>query len=393
MLTTETLPALREALRDAKLDGWLLFDFHGINPIARGMFPLEGMTTRRWFVYVPAEGEPVAITHAIEQGPWHFWPSHWRKEVYSSWRSLEAHVASVVQGQRVAMEYSPGDAVPYVDRVPAGVVELVRNAGGTVVSSGELVTQFYATLSEPQLESHKRSAEAIRTIAHAAFRRAGELARAGTPTTEFALAQWIREAFERGGMATDHGPDVAIAPNAANPHYEPTEAASARIEQGMLLLIDLWAFDQGTKVWADQTWMGVLGTPTARMTEIWTAVRDARDAAIDLVLGAAQDGHVLRGAEVDDAARGVITARGFGEQFFHRTGHSIDARSLHGAGPHLDNLESREERTLIPGLLFSIEPGIYIPGEIGVRSEVNCILQPGRAIVTPTEYQRDLILA
>ena len=158
-----------------------------------------------------------------------------------------------------------------------------------------------------------------------------------------------------------------------------------------MLLIDLWATEPGG-VYADQTWMAFIGTPTARAQEVWTAVRDARDAAIRLVQSASANGRTLRGADVDDAAREVIVARGFGERFIHRTGHSIDPRSLHGAGPHLDNLETREERTLIPGIGFSIEPGVYLPGELGMRSEVNAFLQPGRAIITPSDYQRDLIV-
>jgi Xaa-Pro dipeptidase len=282
--------------------------------------------------------------------------------------------------------------VPYLDRVPAGVLEMVRAAGATeVVSSGALVTRFYATWTDEQLASHLRSAETIAAIAHDAFAFAGERARTRTPLAEHELVLWIRDRFDRAGLLTDHGPSVCAGESSANPHYEPSGERPRAIREGDVLLIDLWATEP-LGVYADQTWMGFVGTPTARAQEVWTAVRDARDAAIHLVQQASADGRELRGAEVDDAARRVIASRGFGERFIHRTGHSIDPRSLHGAGPHLDNLETREERVLIPGIGFSIEPGVYLPGELGMRSEVNAFLQPGRAIITPATYQTELIV-
>jgi Xaa-Pro dipeptidase len=392
MLTPTTLPVLQRALADAELDGWLLYDFQGNNPIASGLLALQGMVSRRVFVFVPREGMPRALGHAIEAGPWRRWPPHWPRATYSAWRELEAAVAEMVRGRRIAMEYSAGDAVPYLDRVPAGVLEMVRAAGAKeIVSSGALVTRFYASWTDEQLASHLRSAETIAAIAHEAFVLAGERARTAAPATELDLVIWIRERFDRAGLLTDHGPSVCAGESSANPHYEPSGERPRAIREGDVLLIDLWATEpQG--VYADQTWMGFVGTPTSRAQEVWAVVRDARDAAIRLVQSAATDGRVLRGAEVDDAARQVIVARGFGDRFIHRTGHSIDPRSLHGAGPHLDNLETREERTLIPGIGFSIEPGVYLPGELGMRSEVNAFLQPGGAIITPKAYQTDLIV-
>ena len=392
MLTPETLPTLQRALAESDLDGWLLYDFQGNNPIANGLLALEGMVSRRVFVFVPREGVPRALGHAIEAGPWRRWPAAWPRATYSAWRELESALADMVRGKRVAMEYSAGDAVPYLDRVPAGVLEMVRAAGATaVVSSGALVTRFYASWSEPQLASHLRSAELIAAIARDAFALAGERAGTRTPATEHELMLWIRERFDRAGLVTDHGPSVCAGESSANPHYEPSGERPRAIVDGDVLLIDLWATEpQG--VYADQTWMGFVGTPTARAMEVWSVVRDARDAAIALVRSAATDGRVLRGADVDDAARQVIVARGFGDRFIHRTGHSIDPRSLHGAGPHLDNLETREERTLIPGIGFSIEPGVYLPGELGMRSEVNAFLQPGAAVITPKEFQAELIV-
>ena len=391
MLRPESLPELQSALDRAGLDGWLIYDFHGLNPIAVGMLQLPGMTTRRFFVFIPRKGTPVAITHAIEQGPWVEWPAKWRREKYSSWQTLESMVSELVKGKRLAMEYSPGDAVPYLDRVPAGVIEMVRNAGATVVSSADLVSSFYAVWSDEQRASHERAARAVATIGQEAIRLAGSRADSASPLTEYALQTWIKERFAAGGLETDHGPIVAIGPNASNPHYEPTAEKSATIKRGDILLVDLWAREKNG-VFADQTWMGSLGTPSDRDKTIWLAVRDARDAAISLLEKKVGAHKSVRGGEVDDAAREVIAKRGYGEFFIHRTGHSIDPRELHGSGPHIDNLETREERALITGVGFSIEPGIYLAGDVGIRSEVNGFIGADGVLITPSDYQRDLLV-
>ncbi len=391
MLTPETLPELQRALAAANIDGWLLFDFQGVNPIASGALALEGFVTRRVFAWIPREGVPVAVTHDIEQGPWHRWPKQWKRERYSSWKVLERTLASIVKGKRVAMEYSPGDAVPYLDRVPGGVLEMVRAAGAEIVSSGTLVSRFYAMWTDVQLASHKRAARVVAATARAAFEEAGKRSRANDPITEYELQQWIVKRFGDAGLEFEHEPIVAVNEHAANPHYEPSKDNPRSIRRGDLLLIDLWAREH-EGIYADQTWMGSIGEPTPRMVEVWTAVRDARDAAIALLREKIPTGATVRGAEVDDAARNVLTARGFGEQFVHRTGHSIDSRQLHGSGPHIDNFESREVRELIPGLGFSIEPGAYLSGELGVRAEVNAFIAPGEVIITPEDYQHDLIV-
>jgi Xaa-Pro dipeptidase len=428
MLSPATLPALQSAIQRAGLDGWLLFDFHGANPIAAGLLQLEGMVTRRVFAFVPATGAPVAVTHAIEQGAWRRWPSAWRRESYSSWRTLDEQLAQLVRGKRVAMEYSPGDAVPYLDRVPAGVLEMVRAAGAEVVSSAELVTRFYAVWTPEELASHRRAAEVVAGVAHEAMRHAGARAASADPVDEYTLQQWILRRFADEGLETAEPPIVAVGPNAADPHYEPTPDRARPVRKGDVLLIDLWARENpgagsresgvglsntsptpdstrppaaGTRPtpgsltpgpYADQTWMASLGTPGAEAQSVWGAVRDARDAAIALLRERIAAGAPVRGGEVDDAARAVIVERGYGPYFTHRTGHSIDARDLHGAGPHIDNLETREERLLVPGVGFSIEPGVYLPGRVGMRSEVNAFVGDGELIVTPAEYQRDLLL-
>ncbi|MEJ7811246.1 MAG: M24 family metallopeptidase [Gemmatimonadaceae bacterium] len=395
MLTPETLPAMQSAIAEAGLDGWLLFDFHGLNPIARGMLGLGGMGTRRIFALIPRRGVPVAITHNIEQGAWRDWPAEWRRERYSTWRALEETLATHVRGLRVAMEYSPGDAVPYLDRIPAGVLDLVRAAGAEVVSSADLVTRFYATLTAAQIASHERASVVVARVGREAIERAGQLAGAGTPAHEHELAAWILDRFARAGLHADHPPIVAAGANGADPHYEPSADRPRQIARGEMLLIDLWAREiEPVGVYADQTWMGSLGAPSARAASVWEAVRDARDAAIALVRARGTAGAPVRGGELDDAAREVISARGFGDYFIHRTGHSIDARDLHGSGPHIDNYETREERVLAPGVAFSIEPGVYIAGDVGMRSEVNVYMASGGegAVVTPAEYQRELFV-
>ncbi len=395
MLTPATLPALQSALREAGLDGWLLYDFRGLNPVAGSLLGIQGMVTRRIFAWIPAAGTPVAITHAIEQGPWADWPTAWTKHVYSAWHELEALLPPLVRGQRIAMEYSPGDAVPVVDRVPAGVLDLVRASGAEVVTSGELVTRFFAVWSAAEVASHRKNAEILRTAAHDAFARVGAAVRAGTPIHEHEIEAWLLAEFERTGVWTDHGPIVAATENAANPHYHPSAAHPRRFREGDVVLIDLFATDQGQgegSMWADQTWVATIGAPSARQQEVWSAIRDARDAAIALLTERLAAGTPVRGRDADAASRAVIEQRGFGAYFTHRTGHSIDARGLHGMGPNIDDLETRDDRLLIPGVGFSVEPGIYIAGEIGMRTEVNGYVTEAGLVVTPTEIQRELIV-
>lgn len=391
MLTPAMLPRLQQLIAESNLDGWLLYDFRGTNAIAAGLLGFEGLCSRRVFAYIPREGTPIGIQHAIEPGPWAKWPHEWPRRVYSGWRALESEVHALVAGKRVAMEYSAGDAIPYLDRIPAGVLEMVRAAGATVETSATLVSHVYATWTPEQRASHERAAEHIAAIAHEVIHHAGAMAAAGTPAAEHELQQRILDAFARAGLETDHGPDVAASENAANPHYVPSAATPRLVVRGDSLLVDLWAKEPGG-VYADQTWMGTLGAPSDQVMSVWTAVRDARDAALDLIRTRIASGIPVRGAEADDAARAVIDARGMGAHFWHRTGHSIDARELHGSGPQLDNLESRDDRVLIPGVGFSVEPGVYLPGVLGVRSEVNCFVGEDALLVTPGAPQRDLFI-
>ena len=383
-------PALRELLGTLGADGWLLYDFHGINPAATRVLGIRGMGTRRFFVLLPREGKPVAIAHRIELASFDGFPGEVRP--YAAWPELHDRLHTLVAGKTVAMEVSPADAVPYLDRVPHGVVQLIEGFGAKVVSSGTLITRFAARWTPSELDGHRRAAEAIAEIAQTTLRWAGsELAR-GAEVRETAMQARVMEAFGRAGLVTDHPPIAGFQANAANPHYEPRAGSDRRLVSGDVLLLDLWAGVKLGSVFADQTWMGFAGRePGDEVRGAWGVVRGARDAAVALLRDRWKKNEPVTGADLDDAARGVIRAAGFGEYFPHRTGHSID-RDLHGSGPPLDNFETADERALISGVGFSVEPGIYLPGRFGIRSEINVYLGESGPEVTPRKPQQELLL-
>jgi Xaa-Pro dipeptidase len=390
MRTTEIdRAALRDGLAQAGADAWLLYDFHHVNPVLGRVLGLGGMGTRRLFVLLPADGEPVAVAHKIELQPLEGFPG--RVVPYARWEELHAALGPLVYGKRLAMEVSPEDAVPYLDRVPYGVVQLITRLGGTVVPSGPLVTTFAARWSPAELADHLAAAEIVASVARAALARA--VTEGGTGLRETALQGRVIRALEEQGLVLDTLPIVGFGPNAANPHYEPEAGRDAVLERDQVILLDLWAGRSRDTVFADQTWMGFSGShPPARVAEVWRVVRDARDAAVAAVQDAVRAGRPVLGFEGDRAARGVIDRAGYGASFVHRTGHSID-RDLHGSGPHLDDYETHDDRRLVPGVGFSVEPGIYLKGEFGVRSELNMYWGPQGAMVTPAEPQRELITA
>jgi Xaa-Pro aminopeptidase len=383
-------PALRAALVDLGVDAWLLFDFRGVNPIATRVLDVHGMATRRFFVLLPASGQPVAVAHRIELQAFEGFPGEVRP--YAAWRELHAALGPLVKGRTLAIEVSPLDAVPYLDRVPYGVVQLLESFGARVVSSAPLVTRFAARWSAQELAGHRRAAEAIAAIARDALAWAGAELTRGNEVRETTVQGHVMEAFDRAGLVTDHPPIAAFAANAANPHYEPRTGADRRLVAGDVLLLDLWAGTARGAVFADQTWMAFAGrTPETEVMHVWETVRDAREAAVALLRERWGEAKGVTGAELDDATRGVIGAAGYGDFFPHRTGHSID-RELHGSGPHLDNFETQDTRLLQPGIGFSVEPGIYLPARFGVRSEINVYLAASGPEVTPVEPQRSLML-
>ena len=378
---------LRSALEEIGADGWLLYDFHGVNPVTARVLGLSGMATRRLFVLLPREGEPVAVAHKIELQPLEGFPG--RIVPYARWQELEAALGQLVKGRTLAMEVFPEDAVPYLDRVPAGVIELLTRLGATVMPSSSLVTRFAALWQPQEVEDHLYAAETIADIARTIL--AEVVADPESGVGEVEVQRRVVEAMESRGLVLDTMPIVAFGANAANPHYEPREGSDATLKPNEVVLLDLWGGRSLQTVFADQTWMGYAGpSPSARVLELWQTVRAARDAAAARIREGVAEGRPVAGYEGDRAAREVIENKGFGEYFVHRTGHSID-RELHGSGPHLDDYETHDARLLMPGVGFSIEPGIYIPGEIGVRSEVNMYWGPDGLVVTPEAPQESLI--
>jgi len=383
------LAELREALSQAGVDGWLLYDFHGLNPVAGRVLGLTGMNTRRLFVLLPRDGEPTAVAHKIELQGLEGFPG--RVIPYARWSELHAALATLVAGRTLAMEISPEDAVPYLDRVPFGVIELLRRLGANVVPSGSLVSRFAARWSTAEADDHRAGAEILASVARETLTEAAR--EAGSGLTESALQARVVSSVEGRGLVFDGPPIVAFGPNSAKPHYEPHPGKDGTLRPGDVILLDLWAGRSRTTVFADQTWIGFTGArPPERVARVWQVVRDARDAAIAAVQQAASERRPIAGYQADRAARGVIEAAGFGDAFVHRTGHSID-RDLHGSGPHLDDYETHDERLLIPGIGFSVEPGIYLPGEFGVRSEVNMFWSERGPEVTPRQPQTELIVA
>ncbi len=384
------LGALAEALDALGADAWLLYDFRKVNPIAERILGPIGMGTRRLFVFLPRRGRPVAVAHRIELQPFADFPGEVKP--YGSWRELHGHLASLAGGRTLALEISPADAVPYLDRVPYGVVQLLESFGARVVSSAPLVSRFAARWSATELAGHRRAAEALATTAREALAWAGSETARGAEVRETAVQRRVLDAFARAGLYTGDGPIAAFGPNSAVPHYEPHAGADRRLQAGEVVLLDLWAGPGPGSVFADQTWMAFAGrAPDAEVRRVWQAVKGARDAAVALLRARWREGAPLTGAEVDDAARGVIREAGFAEHFVHRTGHSID-RDLHGSGPHIDNFETQDTRALVPGVGFSVEPGVYLPGRFGMRSEINVYLDVSGPEVSPPVPQDELFL-
>ena len=377
------IPAIQAALRGAGLDGWLFYDHHHRDPLAYSILELDpGMhVTRRWYYLVPAIGEPRKLVHRVELGRLDALPGS--KVEYSSWQELEARLETMLADvTRLAMQYSPRNAIMYVSMVDAGTVELLRGMGKEIVSSADLVSQFEAVLSDAQIRTHYAAQERIDRVLGECWKQMGVRAR-GSGTDEFAMVQWLGEAMRREGLVWEHGPNVSCGPNSADSHYEPTQENSAAIRKGDFVLIDLWGkLDQPGACYYDITWTGVVDRePTEREQTIFTTVRAARDAAIAAVQEAFAAQRQIAGWEADDAARGVIRAAGYGDWFTHRTGHNIGS-VLHGSGANLDNLETHDVRLILPNTCFSVEPGIYFPREFGIRSEINMVTRPGRAEVT-----------
>jgi Xaa-Pro aminopeptidase len=391
------LEAIQLALRDAGHDGWLFYDHHHRDPIAAHILGLDEKAhiTRRWYYYIPAYGEPRKLVHRVEQTRLDSLPGS--KGLYSSWLELAAGLEAMLSGaSTIAMQYSPNNAIMYISMVDAGTIEFLRSLGKEIVSSADLVSHFEAVLSEEQAATHTVAQQAIDRILQEGWQEMGR--RVNSPAgsrriagfTEFDHVQWLSKAMEREGLVWENGPNVSANANSSDSHYEPTAESCAPIRDGDFILIDIWGrVNEPESIFYDITWTGVVGRePTEREHLVFRTVRDARDAAIRAVQSAFAEGRAICGFEADDAARSVIHSAGFAQFFTHRTGHNI-ARDLHGPGAHLDNLETHDERLLLPYTCFSVEPGIYLP-DFGVRSEVNMMTSETKAWVTG-EIQTELV--
>jgi len=373
---------MQEDLRAAKLDGWLFCDFRGRDPIAHRVLGLApGMRTRRWFYFVPAKGKPKKLVHRIEAAALQSVPGD--TLFYASQKELRANLKrSLGRARKVAMQYSPMNAIPYVAMVDAGTVELVRSLGPKVVTSADLVQKYEACWSAAQLESHLAAGRAIDQIVAEAFRYAAACVKEKKALTEYDLQQWILERFHATGIDTDEGPDIAVNANASDPHYAPSKEKSSPIREGDLLLLDVWGKQKAAdSVYYDITWMGYLGAKVPdKYAKVFNVLREARDRAVDLIRSHVRSGKPLQGWQVDKVARQVVEKAGYGRYFFHRTGHNIGT-TVHGNGVNMDGLETQDERHLIPRTCNSVEPGIYLP-EFGMRTEVDVYVDENEARVT-----------
>jgi Xaa-Pro aminopeptidase len=376
------LEAIQAELKQRNLDGWLLYDFRQRDPIAYRVLGLEaGMVTRRWYYFIPATGAPQKLVHRIESARLDSLPGE--KQEYAAWGELREKLAAMLgSANNIAMQYSPLNNIPYVSLVDAGTIELVRSLGKEVASSADLVQRFEARWSPAQRQMHLEAGKIIDQIMQATFQRIAEHVKAKNALTEYALQQWILEQFAAQGLTTDDPPVVGVNEHSGDPHYEPRAQDRRTISAGDWVLLDIWGkFQKPGGVYYDVTWVGYLGAQApARHQEIFSVVRRARDAAVEFISSALQRGQTIRGFQVDDVARGVVCESGYGDYFIHRTGHSL-GEEVHSTGANMDNLETHDDRELIAGTCFSIEPGVYLP-EFGVRLEVNVYVDEKRAAPT-----------
>jgi Xaa-Pro aminopeptidase len=388
----ERVAAIQQALQAAKLDGWLFYDFRKSDPLAPRILMLgeNASGSRRWFYYVPASGEPTKIVHSIERAKLDALPG--KRLVYRGWEEQHAHLRETLsKKKRIAMQYSPMNDIPYMSRVDAGTIELVRSFGPEIVTSAELVQQFEAVLTPAQKQSHIEASDKMHRILLEAFAEIARNIRADSPITEYDIQQFIARRLEEEGMAREEG-IVAVNANTANPHYFPTREANLPIKRGDFVLLDIVSkLRQAGEICTDQTWTGYVGEKVPEeFVRIFNIVRDARDAATEFVRKNVREGKSIRGAEVDDVSRGVIKRAGYAEQFTHRTGHSIGEEG-HGNGVNIDNFETRDSRRITPGVCFSIEPGIYLEGKFGVRSEIDVYAGEKDIEVTGQPIQTEIV--
>jgi len=385
---------IQAALKEKGFDGWLLCDFHNRDHLAYRVLGLDfkKMTSRRWFYFIPVKGEPIRLVSAVE--PARLDSLAGEKRFYRSWEDLHASIKKMLGNpKKLAMQYSPLNNIPYVSIVDAGTIEIVRSFGHEIISSADLVQQFEAIIDEKGYKSHLKACEKVQRIKNEAFAEIDKALKKKKKLTEYALARFIMKRFEEEGLdCGGESPIVGVNDHPADPHFEPKPKGTYTIKKGDCILIDLWAkLAKPGSIYYDITWCGFAGEkPPAKYEEIFHVVRDARIAAVDFVRKRFAAKKPCFGWEVDDACRKVIVDAGYGDFFVHRTGHSI-GEEVHGNGVNIDNLETKDERLIVPGICFSIEPGIYLKGEMAARSEIDCFITLDGKVVVAGEEQMELV--
>ncbi len=388
------LAAIQTALRKANLDGWLFYDFHNRDAIAARVLEMDThrFASRRWYYFIPSYGQPQKLVHRIE--PWRCDHLPGDKHIYLAWQQQEKLLQEMLgDAKKVAMQYSPKNAIPYVSLVDAGTVELVRGFGVKVVSSADLVGLFEAHLTMDDWKSHQEAGHTMQMVKDSAFKEIKRRLEAGDPPKEVEIQKFMHQLMHDNDMVWMDGPIVAVNDHAGDPHFEPTDENSHTMKKGDLVLIDLWAKkNKPGGIYYDVTWMGYIGeTVPEKFSEMFYIIRDARDTALQLVKDRMAAGEPLHGWEVDQACRKVIDDAGHGDAFTHRTGHNI-GEEVHGNGVHMDNLETKDERLVQPGTCFSIEPGIYLPDQnMGFRTEIDVFVTDDGEVDVTGDIQREII--
>lgn len=392
---TMDLGKIQSELKKANVDGWLFYDFHNRDLLAYRILGMDetGMTTRRWFYYIPTEGEPTRLAHSVEKTKLDSLPG--KKLVYLPWEQQHALLKEILgPPKKIAMQYSPMNNIPYVSMVDGGTLELIRSFGHEVVSSADLVQMFESVIDEEGYKSHLEAGVLVHKIKDDAFEEIGKAVRNNTGTTEYDIAKFIDDRFKSDGLITQDTMIVGTNEHPADPHFEPTPENARKFKEGDTVLIDLWAkLDRSKAIFYDITWCGFIGTnPPPKYVEIWKTVVKARKTAVQFIRDKFAKGETCFGCEVDDACRSVVKDAGYGDYFVHRTGHSI-GEEVHGNGVNIDNLETKEERQLVPGICFSIEPGIYLEKEkMAARTEIDVFITLDGEVIVAGEEQENLIL-
>jgi len=390
----EQLEHIQKKLREYRLDGWLVYNFRGANPFATKILDMASgkLSSRRYFYYIPATGTPQKLVHSIEQYDLDHLPGE--KIIYNQWTTLHAGVKKVLSGAvNVCMEYSPNNDIPYLSKVDAGTVEFIRTFGVNVVSSGDIVQFFEARWSDSQYADAQDTANILLKTVDKAFEFIGEKLRGGATVSEYDVQQLIMREFEKHELTTYAPANCSVNGNGANPHYDPSAEHSAVIKKGDYILIDWWAKKKKAgSVYADFTWVGYAGADIPKKyQEVFSIVKGSRDAAVEFLKAEFSAGRKVRGCDVDDVTRNYINQRGYGQYFVHRTGHNI-GEEVHGNGAHIDNFETMDVREIIPETCFSIEPGIYLPDEFGIRLEIDIYISKTKEVLLlGNRYQHEIV--